>query len=295
MRVEVKVLRCVLCHGDLTTEDGEVRCVNGHTIPVVDGILDLRRPFDPADPRLAEEYEYADGAPEAERTRIAPWLWLTRFPYVHRFEKEILPRFGPGRFLELGGGSCYASGIVKSTWAESVVYATDVAVNTLRNKARPVLKAFPQQPDFLAAIAAEDLPFKDETVDYIFGELFIHHSNEPSRILSESARILRPGGRMVFLEPSVPGHFVWLFHRDASTREHGLGIHEGLLSYGQWRKTVESANLPSSTLIISTDAPYHSNHFYAIAGSFLSLLPKQLVASVFPTGAIIDYRKPATS
>jgi SAM-dependent methyltransferase len=51
-----------------------------------------------------------------------------------------------------------------------------------------------------AAIDAEDLPFADESVDVVYGYLFVHHLPDVERFLSEAARVLRPGGRALFLD-----------------------------------------------------------------------------------------------
>ena len=63
---------------------------------------------------------------------------------------------------------------------------------------------FPKQPDYFMACAAERLPFEDGSINYIYGELFMHHSHDPSDILRECRRVLAPHGRMIILEPSVP-------------------------------------------------------------------------------------------
>ncbi len=51
-----------------------------------------------------------------------------------------------------------------------------------------------------AAIDAEDLPFSDGSVDLVYGYLFVHHLPHLDRFLAEVTRVLRPGGRAVFLD-----------------------------------------------------------------------------------------------
>ena len=254
------ILRCVECGLSLVL-DGSARlhCDNDHGYEIRDGIIDLRPPLASDDHRLEEEQEFADGSPEAERTKRAPWLWISRFPQVERFDKQYLPIFGSGRFLEIGGGSCYVSAMVKSTYPDSTVYATDVAVNTLKNKARPVCALFPRQPDYFLACAAEMLPFNDGTIDYIYGELFMHHSDDPSSILRECRRVLAPNGRMIILEPAVPPHFAWLFRERATHRESALHIHEALIPYEAWQRAAIRAGLPGDTVKINTDSKYVGN------------------------------------
>lgn len=53
---------------------------------------------------------------------------------------------------------------------------------------------------------ARSLPFADDSFDSIVGRRFLHHVPEAGRraILSEAARVLKPGGRIVVLE-GTPG------------------------------------------------------------------------------------------
>lgn len=57
----------------------------------------------------------------------------------------------------------------------------------------------PENVNF-AAIDAEDLPFSDDSVDVVYGYLFVHHLPDLERFLAEAARVLRSGGRAVFLD-----------------------------------------------------------------------------------------------
>ncbi len=47
---------------------------------------------------------------------------------------------------------------------------------------------------------AESLPVEDETVDYVFANMYLHHVEEPSEALKEMARILKPEGRLVITD-----------------------------------------------------------------------------------------------
>jgi ubiquinone/menaquinone biosynthesis C-methylase UbiE len=47
---------------------------------------------------------------------------------------------------------------------------------------------------------AEWLPISDETVDYVFANMFLHHVESPSAAIKEMVRILKPGGMMVITD-----------------------------------------------------------------------------------------------
>ncbi len=47
---------------------------------------------------------------------------------------------------------------------------------------------------------AQDLPIPDETVDYAFANMCLHHVESPPDAIVEMTRILRPGGRLVITD-----------------------------------------------------------------------------------------------
>lgn len=44
---------------------------------------------------------------------------------------------------------------------------------------------------------SNSLPIQDETVDYIFANMYLHHVNSPQFAIEEMARTLKPGGKVV--------------------------------------------------------------------------------------------------
>lgn len=44
------------------------------------------------------------------------------------------------------------------------------------------------------------LPIKDETVDYVFANMYLHHVEFPQVAIEEMARILKPGGKVVITD-----------------------------------------------------------------------------------------------
>lgn len=47
---------------------------------------------------------------------------------------------------------------------------------------------------------AEALPIPKEAVDYAFANMYLHHVDEPPQAISEMARILKPGGKLVIAD-----------------------------------------------------------------------------------------------
>lgn len=88
---------------------------------------------------------------------------------------------GPGRTLEIGGGS----GNLKA-FAPDVV-STDIL-----------------HADWLDAMCdAQRLPFADASFDNVVLMDVLHHLERPARFFDETARVLRGRGRVVMLEPGI--------------------------------------------------------------------------------------------
>jgi ubiquinone/menaquinone biosynthesis C-methylase UbiE len=47
---------------------------------------------------------------------------------------------------------------------------------------------------------AEELPFEDASFDYVVSTLVLCTVNDPKRALAEARRLLKPGGKLVFME-----------------------------------------------------------------------------------------------
>ena len=113
----------------------------------------------------------------------------------------------PGRYehaLEIGAGTGYFSLnlMLDGTIARSTV--TDIAPGML-----DALNANAERLGLeVEAVAcdAEELPFADETFDLVLGHAVLHHIPDLERAAAEFARVLRPGGTVVFCgEPSANG------------------------------------------------------------------------------------------
>jgi ubiquinone/menaquinone biosynthesis C-methylase UbiE len=108
------------------------------------------------------------------------------------------------RSLEIGAGTGYftlnllRAGIVR----EAV--ATDISPGMLRTLEANARRL--RVPVITQAADAEALPFEDASFDLVFGHAVLHHLPDLRQAFSEFARVLRPGGTLVFAgEPSRVG------------------------------------------------------------------------------------------
>lgn len=65
------------------------------------------------------------------------------------------------------------------------------------------------------ATDGHDLPLPDASADYVFANMYLHHTESPARAVAEMARVLRPGGKLVITDLDRHDH-QWLLveHND---------------------------------------------------------------------------------
>ena len=101
--------------------------------------------------------------------------------------------------VELGCGTAYISAWLAKRGARPVgVDPTPAQLETARDMQREFGLEFP-----LVEGVGEDVPLPDESFDLVVSEYGASIWAEPQRWIPEAARLLRPGGRLVFLRNST--------------------------------------------------------------------------------------------
>jgi SAM-dependent methyltransferase len=291
--IEHEILRCPNCGGEI---DAQLRCAGCGTRFTEEGGVYNLLPRDVDATKQHEDEIFAEGSRELRSLGERTWrLILGRHQVLQvlRFDEELVDMFPAGRFLELGGGTCFGAAIYKSLHPDCPVYASDVSPNTLRNAAIPSSRFFTRRPDVFAAMDAENLPFKDGTIDALFAMTMMHHLPQPERMLRQVERVLAPGGRFVAVDHCVPPHFRWLFSRTASRRAGEYDIQEELLSYERWRAIVRAAGWSERTLRVYSNPRYLPDPVFALAGRLVHRLPASVTRRLFPVGMVVVFDKPA--
>jgi len=121
--------------------------------------------------------------------------------------------------LEVGCGTGLITRRVAST--EARIVSTDLSWELIDRARRGA--SFPNVVFQLAN--AEELPFRAEAFDVVFGNAILHHLH-PDTALAEFRRVLKPGGRVVFTEPNMLNpqiaaqkNFAWLKKKLGDTPE----------------------------------------------------------------------------
>jgi SAM-dependent methyltransferase len=118
-----------------------------------------------------------------------------RKPFIVEGRRKLVAP-AAGRVLEIGGGTGFNLPYYGDDVSELVV--TDPLDGMLRRSERRARKVGRSIETRRAS--AEALPFEDASFDTVVGSLVLCSVDDQGRVLDEIRRVLRPGGRYLFLE-----------------------------------------------------------------------------------------------
>jgi ubiquinone/menaquinone biosynthesis C-methylase UbiE len=124
--------------------------------------------------------------------RSGPWRAFTGRYVLPWALQGIRPA---GDALEIGAGSGLMAMSLLRRFPELRLTVTDYD-SAMLDKGRVQLEAMGSRADIRVADATS-LSFPDSSFDYVFSFIMLHHVIEWEKALSESIRVLRPGGWLV--------------------------------------------------------------------------------------------------
>lgn len=191
---------CPECHGQLYTLEHEHVCKACNRAYPIKGKIHLLTPAKLHE-STREDIKAWDDSESGRVEHLEPWrALLHKEPLIRDFEESVLSKFNfAGRFLEIGGGICWASYLVKHVFPECVTYASDVACSALL-RAMQLSKVIGLWPDFYLTLDVQSCPFSDDYFDFVFGSAILHHIPDLARGLSEIRRILKPNGYFIAIQ-----------------------------------------------------------------------------------------------
>jgi ubiquinone/menaquinone biosynthesis C-methylase UbiE/uncharacterized protein YbaR (Trm112 family) len=244
----------VAAEDEREVREGELSCgACGARYTVRAGIPDF---IDPTDEVLARE--------------VAGWIELagplgedlvpvmTALPYFpHEPWPHVAPDFfqifeevdfADARVVDLGAGRTWSSRFLATLGRAAEVVAVDVL--TTRFLGLETADLYMQQDgNYFERLRADGhhLPLPDGWADAIFSCAAIHHSSHIDVLFREAARVLRPGGTLVFVsEPaksdSVPGN-------KPDNEETRAGINENFYSLREYERALEQAGFRHRRLV----------------------------------------------
>ena len=137
---------------------------------------------------------------------------------LDRMERAGQLRFAPtSQVLELGGGNGVLTLLVHERYHPAKMWLTDYDPEQLEVARKNAEARFGAIPPWLVLERgdATHLGYADGTFDWVMAHHVLHHLGSPDQIrggLDEIARVLRPGGRLLYVE---------MFHK-REIREHLL-------------------------------------------------------------------------
>jgi ubiquinone/menaquinone biosynthesis C-methylase UbiE len=134
------------------------------------------------------------------RSRFFAMTYDRQIAKVEKFglgaRRESLLSGATGRVLEIGSGT--GANLPFYTPSVESLTLTEPEVPMLRRLDRRVREQAPSVKVFRAP--AEDLPFEDDAFDVAVSTLVLCGVNDQPRALRELRRVVRPGGRLLFIE-----------------------------------------------------------------------------------------------
>lgn len=110
-----------------------------------------------------------------------------------RIALEIIDRIERGILVDLGSGTGYLSIEIAKMAPELKVYGIDLSKAMVKIARKHAQTAKVRNVRFELCNAAE-LPFEDDSIDFIVSTGSLHHWRKPVEVLNESYRVLRNGG-----------------------------------------------------------------------------------------------------
>jgi ubiquinone/menaquinone biosynthesis C-methylase UbiE len=124
-----------------------------------------------------------------------PLFWIAERAGLAKQREDLLSQ-ASGRVLELGAG----------TGLNLAHYPEDIEELVLTEPAAPMVSKLERRAkrsghDSRIVVApAEQLPFEDDSFDTVVSTLVLCTVDDPRQAIDEIARVLRPGGQLLFLE-----------------------------------------------------------------------------------------------
>jgi SAM-dependent methyltransferase len=200
--VDLDIFVCPTCGSGLSLvcRAGETTCSGcGCSFGSTLGVVDLVEERAPGSERAYydEYYGRHTALPQSSDLNAFGATWTSRdAPWEMQRVWDRLGDIAGKTVLLLGNGQSHAELYMLTARPRALIYS-DLSPIGLRHISAQFGDA---GSVFFAAIDALDLPIRDETVDIVYGFAFVHHLPDLDRFLGEVARVLRPGGRAVFMD-----------------------------------------------------------------------------------------------
>ncbi len=126
---------------------------------------------------------------------------------------------GVGMEVAAGVGT-FACSLARLYPAVERVYALDILPDVVHHLVPKIIEATNMQGRVIPMLGDfNDIKLPDNSLDFVVGYSSFHHSDDLPRTLKEVARVLKPGGKLIFFDRAAPDSMPkaqeeWLLNKD---------------------------------------------------------------------------------
>jgi SAM-dependent methyltransferase len=132
-----------------------------------------------------------------------------------------------GRALEICGGFGKLAGLLAETFTEAEVIGLDLYAAS----GKEIDERLERLPNlsYVAGDAFDLSKYADESLDVVFGQAALHHlAHNPEGLSQQALRVLKPGGRLIFIFEPLGHNLVVAAVRAVNMARHELGDESNL-------------------------------------------------------------------
>jgi ubiquinone/menaquinone biosynthesis C-methylase UbiE len=193
------LMRCPNCFGTLSGNDDEElacdRCEEAY--PIVNGIPQLVGTKSHINKSEVATQDYVTDFYENVRYKL-PWA---RAYHEHTLQQMLALTQVAGTVLDNGcGNGVFLQRLTRHSQSRTRLVGSDISMGMLKHAQRRLADC--DSDVHLVQADACRLPFADHSFDVVFARGLLHHLPDPRAGAREMARVLRPGGVALVLDPN---------------------------------------------------------------------------------------------